>query len=148
MNSYEEDILGVLPTNGGFPPQKAEPPSFSGPLDYPPLPSIKVEDLSSPIDDDIFLRPPEPLGYYDEFQSHRLHNHHNVPAASHHFLGVKAHLGHTYLDLDSRCIALWHWSDAFFKALTCSGCTCLVKLHPTYNTTPGFNFKFKSWSLA
>jgi hypothetical protein len=61
---------------------------------------------------------------------------------------VKAHLGHTYLDLDSRCIALWHWSDAFFKALTCSGCTCLVKLHTTYNTTPGFNFKFKSWSLA
>ena len=105
MNGYE-DILGDLPTNGGYSSEKSEPSSFSDSLDYPPLPSIKVEDLSSPIEDDMFLRPPEPLGFYDGFPNHRLHNHYNVPSASHHFLGVKAHLGHTYLDLDSRCIAL------------------------------------------
>jgi hypothetical protein len=104
-----DDILGDV---AGYSKEDCrEPPSFSDPLGgYPPLPSIKVEDLSSPIDDDIFLRPPEPLPYYDGFQSHgRLHgyhhHHHHVPSSSHHFLGVKT-LAHTYLDLDSRCIAL------------------------------------------
>jgi hypothetical protein len=104
LNNYDM-LVGDLPTTVGYsqPQKNEEAPLYSDSLSYSPLPSIKVEDLSSPVDDDIFLRPPEPLGYYDGslFQTHRNHLAH-VP---HHFLGVKT-LGHTYLDLDSRCIAL------------------------------------------
>ena len=103
LNNYDM-LVGDLPTTVGYSqPQKDEAPLYSNSLSYSPLPSIKVEDMSSPVDDDIFLRPQEPLGYYDGslFQTHRNHLAH-VP---HHFLGVKT-LGHTYLDLDSRCIAL------------------------------------------
>ena len=105
-NSYNNENYDILDdslqSNIPYPQKHVENPAFA---DYTSLPSIKVEDMSSPVDEDIFLRPPEPLNYYDgsAFQTHRLYNHH-VPA-SHHFLGVKT-LGHSYLDLDSRCIAL------------------------------------------
>lgn len=91
-----------------FSQQKSEPSAFQENLDFGSLPSIKVEDVSSPMDEDIFLRPPEPPGFYtDGFQSQtRLYNnHHHVPG-SHHFLGVMTLGHHHYLDLDNRCIAL------------------------------------------
>jgi len=92
-----------------FSQQKTEPPAFADNMDFVPVPSIKVEDVSSPMDDDIFLRPAEPPGgfYSDGFQSQtRLYsNHHHHVPGSHHFLGVMT-LGHHYLDLDNRCIAL------------------------------------------
>jgi hypothetical protein len=101
-NDSYEMLDDSLQDSAAYPHKLVEPPSFA---DYTSLPSIKVEDMSSPVDENIFLRPPEPLSYYDgsAFQTHRLYNNH-VPA-SHHFLGVKT-LGHSYLDLDSRCIAL------------------------------------------
>jgi hypothetical protein len=86
--------------------QKIETDVYPENISFDPLPTIKVEDMSSPVEEDIFLRPPDPINYYgDGFQSQtRLYNNHHVPG-SHHFLGVMT-LGHTYLDLDNRCIAL------------------------------------------
>lgn len=60
------------------------------------LPNIKVEDFSSHTEED-FLRPAAAYNYYEPQTYPPLHGHY--------FLGVKT-LGHTYLDLDSRCLAL------------------------------------------
>jgi hypothetical protein len=51
----------------------------------------------------MFLRPPEPPNYYEYQANARFYNSH--APGSHHFLGLMT-LGHTYLDLDTRCIAL------------------------------------------
>ena len=90
-----------------------EPVGFPETPHFDAIPTIKVEDLSSPIEEDIFLRPPDPIGCFGDgfpppqttLYNHHYHpNHHQVPGL-HTFLGVKT-LGHTYLDLDNRCLAL------------------------------------------